>query len=234
MLNVISFLEQLQKLSFEKKFKVINFLNDDDKNDLILMLFTLYSESTLYVNKIELTPKHVDFLTLHCCDNSNSNHLILTINYFKTIIDFAKHKITENILNNLASDLSLSDVLLFFKIINEPFIANKKEFEALNGLLTTQVTNSSLLIPETNTAILIGSNKYINIFYLEGFNDKEFKIVRNNKLVYTIKKYIKENYSLITPINKTKYKIKSLYFNHVNTETALKVVYLDNRLISIV
>lgn len=223
---LISFIKLTTKLSYLDLMVALNRLSETDKQYMIKILFSINKRTAYYIGNFSTTPKQQQFLFNNCINITNNK---LNLEYFYIIYNsiLKDLKITKFILTQLASDFAFDDVIIFLSILNESWNHPVKVDNELNNILSNPV---AIIEPEIST--IIGSNKYINLFYLGDLNDQPFGI-KNKKLRNTIQKYIKSNYSLSTRKTQLLYKVKSLYYVHNKNHNILKVSYKQGVIIDL-
>lgn len=215
---LISFIKFTTTLSYSDLKVAIARLSETDKQYMIKILFSINKRTLYYIGDFSTSAKQQQFLFENCSSATNNK---LNLEYFYTIYNsiLKNLKLTKYILIHLASDLMFDDAIEFLNILNTTWNHSVEVDNILNCILSNPVN-----ITEPETSTIIGSNKYITLFYLENLNDQPFTI-KNKKLQHSIRKYIKSNYSLSTPKTKLLYKLKSLYYVHNKNHTILKVSY---------
>lgn len=214
---LISFIKKLLFVPYEELKTVILKFPEKERHYIIKILLSVNKRSDFYIGDFKLSVKLTIFLFENCSETTN-RHINLEYIYYiyNSLLDL---KLNRFIVNHLASDFSFNDVIDLFNILKLEWRYTPNMDNEIANLLSLDIK-----FIENESSIIIGSDKYLNIFYLDGFSDKPFTI-KNPKLRNTIRKYINTNYTFCTNKTKLLYNIKSLYFIVGKNNTHLKVLY---------
>lgn len=225
MIPFISLFEKIVTSSFQQQCAILEQLKNSDKVCTINLLLQFSKHSPSYTGQLPLYTKHVEFLKMNAVETSNGR---VGAMYFLEIVQAIKEQGYSKPLIHLASDVNVVDVVLFFDILNNRI----KHLDSLQlGILSNMMGLAQPLPP--SRSIIIGANKNLSLFYLQGIPQTEFKLVKSRKLVYHIKKFVKQNYALATLIHKKQYGIKQLYFVQVRASDTCKVLYVDDKIVDV-